>query len=147
MRKLGMAVPLLLAFLLVGCGSNGSGGSNINGKWSATLLGSNNAPTVFDFATSLTVNSDGSLTVVNFNFSSNSPCFVSGQTESGSIVLSGNFGGQVNGTFSFVVQSGSPAGNTLTLTGMANGNQISGQWKLTGGTGCTGSGNFTMTRM
>jgi hypothetical protein len=28
--------------------------------------------------------------------------------------------------------------------GTVNGNAITGTWTLTGGTGCTGSGNFTM---
>jgi hypothetical protein len=33
------------------------------------------------------------------------------------------------------------------LSGTANGNTISGTWSLTGGAGCTGSGNFIMTKM
>jgi hypothetical protein len=33
------------------------------------------------------------------------------------------------------------------LTGSAAGNTISGNWTLTGSSGCTGSGTFSMTRM
>jgi hypothetical protein len=118
----------------------------VNGTWNATLTGNGNN-TVFTFGTSLAVNGDGSLTITNFNFSTNSSCFVSGDTETGSFTLSGNFGGQVNGTLGFAVKSGTPAGNTLSLTGTANGSTISGTWTLTGGTGCTGSGTFKMTKM
>lgn len=49
------------------------------------------------FGTSLHVNGDNSLTVSNFQFTTNSSCFVSGETESGSFTLSGNFNGAMNG--------------------------------------------------
>ncbi|HEY3973337.1 MAG TPA: hypothetical protein VGM18_10055 [Candidatus Sulfotelmatobacter sp.] len=142
MRYLAAAVLLAIGLILVGCGSNGSNPSNINGTWNATLTDTNNV-TAFTFGTSLVVNSGGSLTVSNFTFTSNSPCFVSGETPSGSFTLSGNFNGQVNGAFGFVVKSGTPAGNSLTLTGTATGNTISGNWTMSG-TSCTGSGFFTM---
>jgi hypothetical protein len=45
------------------------------------------------------------------------------------------------------VQSGSPSGNTLALAGTTSGNTISGTWTLTGSSGCTGNGTFTMTKM
>lgn len=45
------------------------------------------------------------------------------------------------------VQSSTPTGNTLTLTGAVTGNTITGTWTLTGSSGCTGSGAFTMTKM
>jgi hypothetical protein len=32
----------------------------------------------------------------------------------------------------------------LTLIGTVNGNTISGTWNLTGSTGCTGNGTFTL---
>jgi hypothetical protein len=53
----------------------------------------------------------------------------------------------VNGKFGMTVESGSPAGNTLALSGTANGNTISGTWALTGSGGCTGNGAFTMTKV
>ena len=67
--------------------------------------------------------------------------------ESGSFTLAGNFNGQLNGKFGMIVQSGTPTGNTLTLTGSAAGSTISGNWMLTGSSGCTGSGTFSMTKM
>lgn len=131
---------------LIGCGSNGSNASNVNGTWNATLASGGNT-TVFSFGTSLHANGDGSLTVSNFQFTTNSPCFVSGETESGSFTLNGNFNGNVNGKFGMSVLSGNPSGNTLALSGTANGNTITGTWTLTGSGGCTGNGTFTMTKM
>jgi hypothetical protein len=146
MRRFVAGIVLLISLALIGCGSNSSNPSNINGTWNATLVSGGNA-TVFMFGTSLKENGDGSLSVSNFSFTTNSPCFVSGETETGSFTLSGNFNGAVSGKFGFAVESGSPTGNTLALSGNANGNTISGTWTLTGSSGCTGNGTFTMTKV
>lgn len=145
MKRLQAALVVFVGMTLIGCASNGSN-SSINGTWNATLVSGGNA-TAFSFGTALQVNGDGSLRVSNFQFTTNSPCFVSGETESGSFTLSGNLNGSVNGTFGFTVRSGNPSGNTLALSGTANGNTISGTWTLTGSGGCTGNGTFTMTKM
>lgn len=136
---------MALTLLAVGCGSNNSA-SNINGSWNAMLV-SSGGTTAFTFGTNLTTQGNGGLSVTNFNFTTNSSCFVSGETASGTFALSGNFNGNVKGTLGMTVQSGSPSGNTLTLAGTANGNSITGNWTLTGSSGCTGNGTFTMTRM
>jgi hypothetical protein len=140
MKKLAVAMLLVAGLTLAGCGS--SHPTNINGNWTATLTGSQN----LTFTTSLVENSDGTLSISKFSFSTNSSCFVSGETETGTFAFSGNLNGNVTGKFGMIVQSGTPSGNVLTLTGNANGNTITGTWTLTGGTGCTGSGNFTMTK-
>jgi len=145
MKWFAAVLLLLISLALIGCGSN-SNASNINGNWNATLISGGNS-TAFTFGTSLMVNGDGSLSISNFSFTTSSPCFVSGETESGSFTLTGNFNGMVNGKFGYAVQSGSPTGNALTLSGTANGNTISGTWTLTGSSGCTGSGTFTMTKV
>jgi hypothetical protein len=145
MKRLRAALLVFVGMTLIGCGSNSSD-PNINGTWNAALVSGGNA-TVFAFGTSLHVNGDGSLSISNFKFTTNSPCFVSGETESGSFTLSGNFNGNVNGTFGFTVQSGNPSGNTLALSGTANGSIISGSWTLTGSGGCTGNGTFTMKKI
>jgi len=141
MKQFAITPILALIVVLVACGNSNNSG-NINGNWTATLTN-----TAFNFTTSLSVNGDQSLRVTNFNFSTSSPCFESGDSETGSFTLSGNVNGNVTGKFQFTVQSGSPSGNMLTLTGTANGNTISGMWTLTGGAGCQGSGNFTMMKM
>lgn len=145
MRKFSAVMLLALGFGIVGCGSNSNG--NINGNWNASLLQRNNGPTVFSFATAFTVTGNGALNVSNFHFNTNSPCFVSGEAESGGFSLSGHFNGDVSGSFNMTVKSGVPAGDTLNLTGTATGNTITGHWQLTGGSGCRGSGVFMMTKM
>jgi hypothetical protein len=144
MKQFVVALVLALGLTLVGCGSNNSNSNNINGTWNATLTDSNNVQ-AFTFGVSLAENSDGSLGLSNFTFNSNSPCFVSGETATGSFTLSGNLNGSMNGAFGFVVNSGNPAGNTLTLTGTQTGNTISGTWTMAGA-GCSGTGTFTMTK-
>ena len=146
MKRVALALLAFVCLSFAGCGSS-MNPANINGTWNATLTSTGSGNPIFQFGTSLVVNGDGSLSITNFTFNTSSPCFVSGETESGSFTLSGNFNGQVNGSFGFTVKSGSPAGNTLTLSGTASGNTISGNWTLTGGTGCTGSGTFVMTKM
>lgn len=147
MKQFAVGLLLVAGLALVGCGSNSMNPANINGTWNASLVSTGGAQPVFTFGTSLVVNGDGSLSITKFTFNTSSPCFVSGETESGSFTLGGNFNGQVNGTFGFTVKSGTPTGNTLTLSGTASGNTISGIWTLAGGTGCAGNGTFTMTRM
>ncbi|MGC2194873.1 MAG: hypothetical protein WA628_09360 [Terriglobales bacterium] len=144
--KLAAAILLVLGLTLVGCGSSNNKAGTINGNWTATLMNTNGAQ-VFAFNTSLTEVGNGSLTITNFGFSTNSPCFVSGETESGSFSLTGDFNGNVSGGFGLNVHSGSPGGNTLTLSGTVSGNTVTGTWSLIGGVGCTGTGSFTMTRM
>lgn len=146
MKQLAIALLVLVGLGLVGCNSSMNPG-NINGTWNATLTSTGSGTPIFTFGTSVLVNGDGSLSITNFSFNTSSPCFVSGETESGSFTFSGNFNGQVNGSFGLTVASGTPAGNTLALTGTATGNTISGNWTLTGSSGCTGNGTFTMTKM
>jgi hypothetical protein len=144
--KLAATGLLVLGLTLIGCGTSSNKAGNVNGNWTATLT-DNNGAQVFAFKTSLAEATNGTLTISNFSFSTNSPCFVSGETESGSFALTGNFNGNVAGKFGMNVQSGAPGGNTLTLSGVVSGNTITGSWTLSGGTSCTGSGSFTMTKM
>jgi hypothetical protein len=62
--------------------------------------------------------------------------------------LSGNFNGNISGSFQLTITSATPSDNTLTLQGTVNNNAISGGWTLAGLTpGCTGEGDFTFTRI
>ena len=145
MKKLAVAMVLVAGLVMWGCGSN-SNNRNINGTWSATLT-DNSQNQVFSFSTALVDNGDGTVNVTKLSFSTNSPCFVSGDTESGTFGLSGNLNGNVKGTFGMTIKSGTPSGNVLSLSGTVNGNTISGMWTLTGTGNCSGSGTFTMTKM
>lgn len=148
MKQFGIAVLLLIGLSLVGCGSSNSisNSNNVNGTWNATLVGGNKT-TMFQFGTSLTADSDGILTISDFNLTTDSPCFADGETESGSVTLSGDFKASPSGKFSMMIQSKPPSGDTLMLSGSDNGNTILGNWALTGSSGCTGSGTFTMLKM
>jgi hypothetical protein len=142
-----LSAILVLLGLLVGCGGGSSSKSNINGNWSATLTNSDATP-AFDFSTSFTQNSGSTLTVTHFNFTTTTPCFASDETETGGFAMNGDFNGNVAGAFQMNVTSGTPSGNILALQGTVKNNTISGTWVLSGASsGCTGSGNFTMTRM
>ncbi len=146
MKSLAFVLLLGLGLTLAGCGSDQKSG-NINGNWTATVTDTSGAQ-VFAFTTSLQgTGNSGTVTIKNFHFSSNSPCFVTGETESGTFALSGNFNGNVSGQFGMSILSGSPGGNSLTLTGTVSGNTITGTWILAGSSGCNGNGTFTMTRM
>ena len=146
--KMKLAAVALVGFALtlLGCGNSSSKGGNINGNWTASLTDTHGTQ-VLAFNTSIIESSSSTLSISNFSFSSNSACFVSGETESGTFALAGNFSGNVAGKFGMNVASGSPGGNHLTLSGTVNGNTISGTWSLTGSSGCTGNGTFMMTRM
>ncbi len=146
-KPIGIIVLMALSVAMAGCGSSGGPGSgNINGTWSATLTNTDQTP-AFTFSTTFTQGSGSTLSITNFTFTSSSPCFASGQTsETGTFGLSGNFNGTVMGTFAMTITTLFPGAtnNVLTLTGTVNGNTISGTWTLTGLTGCSGNGTFTI---
>jgi len=146
LKTTGIAVLLAFIFLLAACG-NGSNGGNINGSWTASLTNPDGSP-AFAFATNFTQGSGDSLNIVNFNFTTSGSCFTSPTTETGSFVLSGDFNGNVSGKFQLTISTEFPSqNNVLTLDGTVNGNSVTGTWTLTGLTGCSGNGSFTMNRM
>lgn len=149
MRHFKVIGLLALAALLAACGSsNGNSNNSINGNWTASLLDTSGKP-VFNFTTTLASSGSTGLVISNFRFTTSSPCFGPNPTESGGFTLGGNFNGNVSGSFTMTVQSGSGASgnNLLTLQGTVNNNVVSGAWTLAGtGAGCVGSGNFTMNK-
>ena len=144
MQRVGV---VLLSIWLLGLIACGGGSSNtINGNWSATLNNEDGSP-AFSFRTTLNQNNGTTITGTNLAFNTATPCFSSVHSETGGFTLSGNTNGTVSGGFELTVQSGNPSGNVLTMTGTVANNTITGTWTLTGVTsGCTGSGNFTMTK-
>lgn len=143
-----LAILLGLTLVLGGCGnSNSTNSGNINGNWSAMLTNTDSTP-AFAFTTTFNQMSGNSVSVTNLTFTTASPCFVSGETGSASFILSGNFNGSVTGAFQLTVKSGNPSGDTLTLQGTVKNNTITGTWTLVGiSSGCSGSGNFVVTKM
>jgi hypothetical protein len=129
MKLLGITILLLfIAILLTACGSsNNNNTTNVNGNWTANLT-DKNGNQVFAFTTSLTTNSDNSITGTNLTFNTNNGCFSNGATETGTFGLTGNFNGNVTGVFALNIQgpsTGSSGNNTLSLQGTLNNNTIS----------------------
>jgi hypothetical protein len=144
MRRVSLAFLFSLLLGLVACGSGSS--DTINGNWSASLTNPDGSP-AFSFSTTLNQNNGTTITGTNLTFSTTTPCFSSVHSETGGFTLTGNTSGSVTGAFELTVQSGTPSGNVLTMSGTVAHNTITGTWTLSGVTsGCTGSGNFTMTK-
>jgi hypothetical protein len=148
-KMIATIAPLLLGLVAVGCSSSSSNSGNINGTWNASLTNTDGTQ-AFAFSTAFTQNSDGALTVTNFSFNSAGSCFDSQQTtQTGSFGLGGNFNGNITGTFGMKIStatSGAMTQNVLTLQGTVSGNTISGTWNLTGESGCSGNGIFTINK-
>ena len=138
-------VSLVLATIaLASCGSSSSKG--IDGVWEGTALNSDQSVNVTFMAT-LAQGSGSTVDVPNFTFNSPAPCFTSSFSESATFSATGHSGGFQTGPFVLTVTTLFPSGqnNVLTLTGTRNGDgTISGNWSLTGLTGCTGNGTFTL---
>jgi hypothetical protein len=149
MKQIAVALVLALGLMLGACGGGGATSGNVNGNWTATLTNPDGTP-AFGFTTSLSQNSNGStVNVTQLSFSTATPCFNSQTSDTGSFILGGNFNGSVTGAFGMTISTMFPGTqNVLALQGNVNNNTISGTWTLTGvQSGCTGSGNFTLTRM
>lgn len=147
MKMLGTILVLGIAIMLAGCGSTSNGG-NINGNWTAALMNSSSGGSpVFNFTATFTQSSGSDVSITNLNFTTSSPCFVSGTTATGGFTLSGNLNGVTSGGFLMNIQSTGSSNNLLTLQGTVSNNTISGTWSLSGTTsGCSGSGQFTMNK-
>ena len=148
MKQFGIAILVAVGLILVACGGGSSSTSNsVTGNWTATLTNTDGTP-AFAFTTSLTQSNGTAVTGANLTFTTSTGCFSSAASQTGSFVLSGNFNGNITGAFQLTVTSATPSGNTLTLQGTVNNNTVTGTWTLAGLIpGCTGSGNFTLTRM
>ena len=147
MKQFGIVFFLASALILAACGGGSSSSNTLTGNWTATLTNTDQTP-AFVFTTSLTQSNGSTVTGTNLTFTTSTGCFTSAASETGSFILSGNFNGNMTGTFQLTITSATPSGNTLTLQGNVNNNAITGTWNLTSLTpGCTGTGNFTFTRM
>lgn len=143
-----VALLLLITLVLNGCSSNNSNAavaaSTASGSWQAEMSGGIADASGLSFITAFSVDASGNMGITNFQFLTNGTCFVSGESESGTLVVTTNTNNVVTGTLTFTVQSGNPAGNMLTLNGTESGTTITGTWQLTGSSDCTSAGTFTM---
>ncbi len=150
MKQIAIAILLALGLALNACGGGFIAVSAVDGNWTATLISTDGAP-AFGFTSSF-IQNDGSSTIIitSLRFTPATPCFSSPTNQTGAFVLGGNSSGTMAGSFAMTVSTtfSTAQNNVLTLQGSENGNTISGTWMLTGmQSGCTGSGNFTLTRL
>lgn len=155
MKKLALLV-LLLELAVCGCGNNNTTTTtttSATGNWEAQLTGGTGPASLLNFVTAFSVTNSGPLNITGFGFINAGSCFVSGATETGTADITTDSTNAVTGTLSYSVQSGSPSGNVLTLTGNVTGTAsnnaltggaVVGTWTLTGSNDCTGTGDFTM---
>jgi hypothetical protein len=143
-----VASLLLVALMLNGCSSTRNvANTTASGSWQAqTSGGTGPDASGFSFITNFTIDGSGNLGITFFQFINTGPCFVSGQSENGTLIVTTNSSNVVTGTLTFTVTSGTPSGNTLTLNGTESGNTITGTWQVAGSSDCTSTGTFTMTQ-
>src|ERR1700688_512113 len=147
MKQFGIVFFLAIALILTSWGGGSSSSNTLTGNWTATLTNTDQTP-AFTFTTSLTQSNGSTVTGTNLAFTVSTGCFTSAASQTGAFVLSGNFNGNITGSFQLTITSATPSDNTLTLQGTVNNNAITGGWTLAGLTpGCTGEGDFTFTRI
>ena len=147
MKQVWTLVVLGVALMLAGCGTNSSN-TSLNGNWAAALISSkSNSTPNFNFTLTMAETNGSNLSITNLNFTTSSPCFVSGTTATGGFSMSGTLNGVTSGGFHMNIQSTGSSDNQLSLQGTINNNTISGNWTLTGITaGCSGARTFTMNK-
>jgi hypothetical protein len=157
-----VAILLLLAVMLNGCGTSSAVQTPSGDVWGAAMVGGIGTSSGFSFNTQFTTGSNGALSISSFEFlNPQDTCFgTSTPTLAGTLNATYNADDQVTGTFSFTITSS--AGDTVTLTstsvtGTANPNNnntlsgvsIVGTWALVPGSGSscvavTNGTTFTM---
>jgi hypothetical protein len=138
----------LLAFFLVSCGS-GSPAKKIDGVWNASLQNPDGS-VAYTFGATLAQNTGSTVNVSSFSFTSPAPCFTAPLGQTATFTASGHSGGFEIGPFGMSVSTAfmTMQENVLTLTGTRNSDgKISGTWTLTGLSGCSGGGPYTMTAL
>jgi hypothetical protein len=160
-----VAILLLLAGALSGCGSSNAVEAPSGSVWQAVLSGGIGTSSGFSFNTQFTVSSGGVLNISSFQLLNADTCFGNVSTNNirpaGTLNVTFNSADQVTGTFAFTVPSAT--GDTITLTSTSvtgtvnannydtlSGGSIIGTWALVPGSGssCVSvtNGTFTMTQ-
>ncbi|MBZ5688884.1 MAG: hypothetical protein LAP86_28070 [Acidobacteriia bacterium] len=137
---------VLLAFFLVSCGS-GSPAKKIDGFWTASLQNPDGS-VAYTFMATLTQSTGSTVNVSSFGFSGPAPCFTAPLGQTATFTASGHSGGYEIGSFGMSIATAlmTMQENVLTLNGIRNSDgRISGTWTLTGLSGCSGGGAYTMT--
>ena len=135
MKRIGVVALSVLVLMLGACGTSRQ--PQIDGSWFAVVNNPDQSP-AYPFSVTLAQGSGTTVNVTNFGFAMSTSCY---STPTGEVATF-----RPTGTFAMTISTVFPAlNNVLTLQGALNGDgSIAGTWTLTGQTGCTGNGNFTM---
>lgn len=168
MKKLAILIVLALELAVSGCGSSKNTSTETNtstrGFWETQLIGGTQQASLLNFTVSFSVINSGPLDITGMSFFNQGACFgttLNSTTENGNASFTTASNGAVTGTLNLTVNSVTPPGNVLTLTGNLTGTSsasagvpgtlsngvVTGTWTLTGGQGdasCTGTGTFLM---
>ena len=139
---------LLLASILTSCGSSPVP-KVIDGTWNASLLNSDSS-VAYTFQTSLNQDTGSAVKVISFDFTTDAPCFTTPIGQTATFSVTGHSRQFQTGPFKMNISTanGTMVENVLTLNGTRNADgSISGTWTLTGLSGCSGNGNYTMTAL
>jgi len=139
---------VLLALFLVSCGSS-SPAKKIDGVWTASLQNPDSS-VAYTFMATLSQSNGSTVNVSSFGFTSAAPCFTAPLGQTATFDATGHSGGYQTGPFGMNIGTGlmTPVENILTLNGTRNSDgKISGTWTLTGLSGCSGSGTYTMSAL
>jgi hypothetical protein len=137
---------VLLTALFSACGSS-TPPKKIDGFWFATLQNQDGS-SAYTFSATLTQNSGSTVTVSSFGFTNSAPCFNAPLGQTATFTASGHSREFQTGQFGMNISTalGTMVENVLTLAGTRNPDgSISGTWILTGKSGCSGNGAYTMT--
>lgn len=157
-----VAILLLVALTFAtGCSSNQTIAQTASGGvWQAVTAGGEGDSSGFSFITQFTVDSNGALSISNFQLDNSTSCFGSGTASAGgTLTLTYNSADQLIPPSALTFTVTSSAGDTVTfssttVTGTANGTTLTGgsivgTWVLApaSGSACVAtSGTFTMTQ-
>ena len=137
---------VLLSCFLAACGSS-TPAKKIDGMWNASLQNPDGSA-AYTFMATLTQSTGPTVDVSNFVFTAAAPCFTDPMGQTATFNATGHSGGYEIGPFGMNIATarGTMVENILTLTGTRNSDgKISGTWTLTGLSGCSGGGSYTMT--
>ena len=147
MKSIGI-VGLVFASSLLGACGGGSTPKSINDLYIGQLSDPSQTP---DLAVSMDLAqaSGSALNITDFSIESLGTfpsCFSSSTTQTATFTANGSSNGYITGTFTMTVTTLFPTtNNVLTLTGTRNGEgTVAGTWVLTGETGCSGNGSFSL---
>ena|SRR5947209_1008342 len=146
MKCRGVLGLVFVVSILEACGS-GSSPRNINGFYLGQI--SDASTPVLYISTNLAQASGSAVDITGFGIGSLGSfpaCFSTTTTQTATFTASGHSNGFVTGAFQMTVATAFPGtDNVLTLSGNRTGDgTISGTWVMTGQSGCSDSGAFTL---